>query len=124
MILIDNVEKRISNPPSNYDNITEINDRQSIIIRGLIMDGGMGRVDPVTEEVVQRNLNHAGGAGRMWKAINAIDARGLYLELDRVRIREFAAEGVHAMSAPESVFKAFGCTFKNFKYFVENFGGN
>lgn len=113
MIFLDNAERRSSDAS---DNAAEINDRNYVIIRGLVMEGNCKNVE--------RNLDHGGGAGAWWKAIYANSARGIYLELNSVTIRNFAGEGVHAMSAPGSKFRAFGCTFENCTPSAWNCGGS
>ena len=113
MIFLDNAERRSS---AAADNSAEINDRNYVIIRGLVLEGNCKNVE--------RNLDHGGGAGSWWKAIYADSARGLYLELNSVTIRNFAAEGVYAQTSAGSKFRAFGCTFENCTPSAWNCGGS
>ncbi len=103
MLYLDNSDKTQSTTA------VDLNERHSVTIRSLILDGGMGS-NGVDRSSASRNQGMTLGN---WKAICAHGVYGMYLELDSVTIKDFAAEGVWGLWNPGSKIKAFGCTFSN-----------
>lgn len=89
--------------------LRDFNERQYVVIRSLVLDGGMAD-NGVDRESAAFNGGMSLGN---WKAIWGHGAIGCYLELDGVTVKEFACEGVFGLWESGARVKAYGCTFQN-----------